>query len=383
MAKFLTQKRNDTMKQFCKRPVYLGTVLFMLLTIMGCDASHKTGFDVTTKPTPTIMPTTMITKNQHFSELRNIIENVAAADDYRYSVTDDTKKRMDGVKIIPDGKGKYLAIYHTDINGTYHASIADSSDLLHWTFQKELGINASQPYISALDNGGYVVAWEQEDPIIPPSETSKHYIAFKYYASHSDLFSGITSRTKETTPTLSQCMNSAPAEGTPNIFSVNLAPDIDHSTIDVGGHYYDKCSVDRQMRGTLTNFTSWQATPQEQIDQAVNVKGKIGDRDFVTYKNDQFLLIEGQIDSSEAQGETDGAKLFRCFLYDYHTKAAELLNFRTHRGNKICANPTITNLTAPNGKPAILVTVFIHTGKIDKNPEEAYELIYYKTYSNS
>ena len=52
---------------------------------------------------------------------------------------------------------------------------------------------------------------------------------------------------------------SACNEGTPNIYSVSLTPDIDHSIIDVGFHYQRNCDLDRQARGRLTNFTSWTA----------------------------------------------------------------------------------------------------------------------------
>ena len=51
--------------------------------------------------------------------------------------------------------------------------------------------------------------------------------------------------------TLSPC-----AEGTPNIFSVT------DNVIDIGFHFYDNCIVDRQARGTLTDFNVWQAAPE-------------------------------------------------------------------------------------------------------------------------
>jgi hypothetical protein len=47
------------------------------------------------------------------------------------------------------------------------------------------------------------------------------------------------------------------AEGTPNIYSVALNPDIAHSRIELGGHYFANCDADRRMRVTLTDFSTF------------------------------------------------------------------------------------------------------------------------------
>src|SRR2546428_475820 len=61
--------------------------------------------------------------------------------------------------------------------------------------------------------------------------------------------------------TLSPCH-----EGTPNIYAATLNPDIRHSVINVGFHYHRDCQLDQEARGTLTNFSTWTA----QADSNVN-----------------------------------------------------------------------------------------------------------------
>jgi hypothetical protein len=267
---------------------------------------------------------------------------------------------MDTAKIIEDPDGGYVAIYHSHIDGAFRVSIATSTDLLDWTFEQELGVDASQPTLLALPDGGFVVAWEQE-----PS----NHLAFRYYGSRADLMDGMVSRSFDAPRTLSNC-----AEGTPNIYSVAMSPDIDHSIIDVGAHYYSNCDRDLQQRGTLNNFESWDAEAQNELNAALmqlGVEGSIGDRDAVLYEGYLYGLIEGQF----ARGDW---ATWRPFLYDYQTGDVEQLNIVTHGGSTAFTNPTITNLRTSDGENALVVTLFVPNE--GAAPGESGELIYYKTY---
>ena len=111
----------------------------------------------------------------------------------------------------------------------------------------------------------------------------------RHYANLSALLAGTFNRERTIPRSPSACN-----EGTPNIHSVSLTPDIDHSIIDVGLHYQRNCDLDRQARGRLTNFTSWTAAPDPGADdrliaataaQGRVVNGNIGDRDTVTFDN--------------------------------------------------------------------------------------------------
>jgi hypothetical protein len=292
--------------------------------------------------------------------LRGYIENVAQANARRYGTTDSAGRTMDTAKIIADPAGGYLAVYHTMISGAFHVGLATSTDLINWTFQYDLGSRASQPVITALPNGGFVLAWEQEP---------NNHLAFRYYSSRANLLSGTVAKSFDAPRKLSPC-----AEGTPNIYSVTLNPDIDHSTIDIGHHYYWNCDRDRQARGQLTNFDSWTRSAQPSYDDALlrwKVGGNIGDREALSFKGYQFDVIEGQFTKGDFGS-------WRTFLYDHQTGIADQTNIRTEGGSTAFANPSITSLKAPDGRMALVMTLFIPSE--GAAPGESGELIYYRTY---
>ena len=288
----------------------------------------------------------------------HIVQQVTKASARVYHARDSAGHGMDTAKIIMDPAGGYLAVSHTREGSSFHVNLATSSDLIQWTFQTDLGSDASQPYITSLSDGGFLVAWEQ---------TPHNHLRFNYYASRDDLFAGQSSRIFDAPMTLSTC-----AEGTPSIYSAELDPDIDHSTIDVGAHYFSNCIADRQQRGTLTNFNSWSTSPQTAIDDAIlfwGVQGNIGDRDATFFQHHQFGLFEGQF-------ARNNFATWRIFCYDYQTGQADLLGIRTDQGSTAFANPSVSRIRAPNGEPAILITLFLPSQ--GAKPGEAGELIYYK-----
>ncbi|MEU3980623.1 hypothetical protein AB0F77_11005 [Streptomyces sp. NPDC026672] len=295
------------------------------------------------------------------AELRGLIENVTQANARRYRATDSSGRSMDAAKIVQESPGHYLAVYHTMLSdGRFHTALSTSTDLMTWTFAHDFGAGSSQPTIARAPDGGYVMAWEQD-----PS----NHVAVRYYPSRSALLNGADTRRKDTVRTLSTC-----AEGTPNIYSIRFSPDVDHSVIDIGGHYFANCDVDRQMRGTLTNFTSWSATAQPNVDNAMlywGVRGNIGDRDQVAFRGFPFGLFEGQFTKGDFGS-------WRTFVYDYQTGNADTTAITTDRGSKAFANPSITALQAPDGRQAILVSLFLPSE--GAAPGEAGQLLYYRTF---
>lgn len=287
--------------------------------------------------------------------LKSYVENVTTADGKIYAAKDNTGKTMDCLKIIANPSGGYIGVYHTMIADTFKTNVASSADLLHWTWIRELAGSvtggASQPTIAATAEGGFVMVWEQEPG---------NHLKFSYFNSWNDLKNGTVAKTFEAPHTLSTC-----AEGTPNIYSASS------TSVDVGFHYWSNCDVDRQARGT-TNWSSWSAAPQQQIDNAIlayGVHGNIGDRDgYLSFQNFNFGLIEGQ-------GTKGDFGTWRCYLYDYQTGNADKLTIHTDGGSQAFANPTITRLTI-DGQDAIVVTQFIPSQLA--GPGEAGELIYYK-----
>ncbi|MCW3465998.1 hypothetical protein [Chitinophaga nivalis] len=289
--------------------------------------------------------------------LRGYIEQVKLSDARRYDAKDNAGHNMDCAKIIANPAGGYIAVYHTYVNGEAKVNLATSTDILNWTWVRELaGSNtgsASQPDIAVAADGGFVMVWEQE-----PS----NHLKFTYFSSWNNLKNGVVSKSFDAPRTLSSC-----AEGTPNIYYASS------TRVETGHHYYANCDTDRQARGILTNFRTWTTQRQPDFDNALlywGVKGNIGDRDVTTFNGYQFGVIEGQY----LKGDFGS---WRTFLYDYQTGNADTLHIITDHGSKAFANPTITRLQI-GGQPAILVTLFI-PGK-GAAPGEAGELIYYKKY---
>ena len=293
--------------------------------------------------------------------LHSLIGEVTAADARRYGARDDAGREMHCAKIVQDTDGGYLAMYHSGLgDGRFHVSLATSSDLLTWHHERDFGPGGSQPTLVPVAGGGYLAAWEQ-DP--------KNHIALRYFDSRDALFGGPALRSFDARRRLSRC-----AEGTPNIYSVELAPDIDHSVITLGGHYWWRCDVDRQLRATLTNFKRWRAQRQPEFDAALlhwQVGGNIGGRDPVTFLGHSYAVIE-------AQHVKNDFGSWRTYVYDYATGEAEPVRIRTDRGSTAFANPHVTALTAPDGRRALAVSLFI-PGEGAAHGEGG-QLIYWRTY---
>ncbi|MCL5028194.1 MAG: hypothetical protein M1480_04135 [Bacteroidetes bacterium] len=300
------------------------------------------------------------------TQLRALIDNVKGASMRVYAVHDNVGHSMDCVKIIdnPYVSGQFIGVYHTLYNNVFKVNLATSTDLINWTWIRELAGSlpsgpASQPTIAYdATDGGFMMAWEQENP-----GGGGNHVKVVYFSSWSNLQNGVVSKSYDCPQTLSTC-----AEGTPNFYSASIA------SCDIGHHYYSNCTVDRQARGTLTNFNSWSTSKQNNVDNAMlywGVKGNIGDRDgYANFLGYNFGLFEGQYTPNDFSS-------WRVFLYDYQTGNADTTVIQTDAGSFAFANPTITEITI-NGYRANLVTLFIPSQGAKGN--EAGELIYYTYY---
>ncbi|KAJ6493268.1 hypothetical protein C8R45DRAFT_184913 [Mycena sanguinolenta] len=301
--------------------------------------------------------------------LLSLISDVTAADAAIYDAKDNLGHSMDTAKIIQAPEGDYLAVYHTllDADHQFHSSVATSKDLRTFTWAAGFGAGTSQPTIFAVDGGsaGYVVAWEQEPT---------NHIAVRYFPDRHHLLEGNATRAFNAPQTLSRC-----AEGTPSIHSIELRPDIDHNVIHIGGHYFRDCRVDRQQRGTLTNFTTWVTEPQPELDAALEawgVAGNIGGRDPLlafSAKEDEsrFQLMEGQSTFGDFGS-------WRVYLHDSSTSTAVRVDIGTAKGSTAFANPSISRIISPQGREAIVVGLFIPSEGAAEG--EAGQLIYYREY---
>jgi hypothetical protein len=318
------------------------------------------------------------------SELKAIVQDVTAANAYKYGAKDNLNNSMDTVKIIENSTAagdpnRYLAVYHVLSGAVFDLKLATSSDLINWTYKKDLDTDAHQPAIAKLSDGSFVVVYE----IGPTSActgtggSGNNCLKFRHYANFTALLAGTYDKQLQVPRTLSNC-----AEGTPHIHSATLNPDINNSVIDVRYHYFRDCNVDRQAKGTLTNFSSWSGQADANLNTlfesltSPSIGGHVGDRDHMVYKGVDFNLHEAQITKGDFC-------TWRPYLYNYSSDEVIKLTVNTHSGRSAFANPSFTNLTLPNGKNGIVVSYFIPSSNAAgpcPGSDPAGQLIFYKEY---
>jgi len=266
---------------------------------------------------------------------------VRAATAFRYDAHDSLGNRMDTAKVIASPTGGYLAVYHS--GQTCH--LATSTDLMEWTHRAVIDQPATQPTIAATGGGGLLTAAEFNDG-------HGGQLRIRYWPSLDALLAGRPAREFLAPRILSACN-----EGTPSIRQLSR----DASRIELGLHYHRDCQVDRQARGTLTGFRTWTAATDPQLDAAVEqaaaaageqIGGNIGDRDHLRYRGRDYDLVE-------AQSRRGDFGSWRVYLYDRAAGTAERLEVVTHGGSTAFANPTATMLGDPEGRDALMVTLFV------------------------
>ena len=302
-------------------------------------------------------------------ELVALLEDVAGATGSRYQAHDELGVGLDTAKIIPNPQGGYLAVYHHLLNNSFQVRLARSVNLLDWTYVATLEANASQPTVEKLSDGSFLVAYEKKGSGTT-CRGSGSCLGFEHYASAAALLAASPGRTVTVNRTLSSCN-----EGTPNIYAATLNPDLDHSIINVGFHYFSGCNVDRQAVGTLTNFASWKTQADAKLNTLFTnlgtVKGNVGDRDAFFYQGKPYSLVEGQDTKNDYS-------TWHPYLYDRTANSLTRLGLRTDQGSTSFGNPTFTDLILPDGQRGFVATQFIFSE--GAKPGEAGPLVYYQRY---
>jgi Bacterial Ig domain len=304
-------------------------------------------------------------------ELVSLLEDVTAADARQYRTTDDHNVGMDTAKIIANPQGGYLAVYHHLINNAFQVRLATSNDVLDWNYVATLENGASQPTVAALSDNSFVVGYEKAGSGTN-CRGSGSCLAFEHYRDAAALFGNSSDKKVVLNRTLSSCN-----EGTPNIYAATLNPDVNHSIINVGFHYFSGCNVDRQAKGTLTNFTTWKVQTDSNLNTLFTnlgtINGNVGDRDAFFYQGRPYSLVE-------AQSTKNDFGSWRPYLFDRTSNSLRSLTLGTDGGSTSFGNPTYTDLVLPNGTRGFIATQFIFSE--GAAPGEAGPLFYYRTYPN-
>jgi hypothetical protein len=294
------------------------------------------------------------------TRLAGLIGDVRAASAFRYDAHDSAGNRMDTAKIIPSPAGGYLAVYH---HGEV-CHLATSTDLMTWTHRAVIDEPATQPTIASTGDGGLLTAAEFNDG-------HGGRLRIRHWTSLDALLAGHPAQEFLAPRTLSACN-----EGTPSIRRIHLDADLGASRIELGFHYHRDCRVDRQALGTLSGFETWSAARHPQLDAAIaraaaavgeQIHGNIGDRDHLRYLDKDYDLVE-------AQGRRSDFATWRVYLYDRAAGTAQRLDIATHGGSTAFANPTASVLRDPQGRDALMMTMFLPME--GAAPREAGSLLY-------
>ncbi len=322
--------------------------------------------------------------------LRAVLEDVPAATHHRYDAKDDRGLPLEALDVIQTPSG-YLGISHAVVAGRFELNISTSKNLLDWDQRAALDTDASQGAIAAVGNG-FIVAYEKAStlslvPRIPlPPELAvlqglvdRINLRLRYYPSLERLLAGNHSRQFTAPLTLS-----GHAEGTPHFISAVLSPDLRHSRIELGFHYFEDIDgdgfpdVDRQASATLTGWRSWRTRDEPALNQSflsltelhegfsAPPAGNIGDRSEVRLGGQRLLVHEAQYTRNDFGS-------WRLFLRDVAAGTLRALRVRTHGGSRAFGNASVARITAPSGRPATLFTAFLFSE--GAAPGEAGELI--------
>ena len=325
--------------------------------------------------------------------VRSAVEQVPSdAGHVRFGARDSSGTPLEGLKVIQTN-GRNVGVYHAQSAGRFTLYVGTSADLLHWTKTATLDTDASQGTLASRPDGGYVVAYEWSvPPVLEPLHTALNAltsarsdrirIRFRYYETLDRLLGGQISR--EFTAPRGLSMS---AVGTPSIMSVAETPDLSNSRIEVGLHYRADTDGngypddDRQGTAELTNFSSWRPRVAERLNAAFESttrlhrpyskapRGSFGDRDEITFDGVPMQLYEVQYRRNDFGS-------WRLFLRDRRSGALTAVRVATPGGSTSFGNPTVTELVAPSGRRALMVTMFVFSEGAASG--EAGSLIFYR-----
>jgi hypothetical protein len=274
---------------------------------------------------------------------------------------DSAGHRMDTLKVIePTGieGGRYLAVYYdTDsFTGGYDVMLAESSDLMNWTYVTTLDYNASQPYLAQATGGSFVLAEEHNGPVV----VGTSYLKFYHFDTFADLVADNpdASYNPQTNGIGTNVIfDGDRTEGTPDIHGLSA----DGYTVDFGFHWNDG-SLDREAYGHLSglNTPSPNLTPVKDTvrDDSVTARGypeTHGDRDDIVWHGYRFSLQEAELPDTQVPTFQN----FRYVLYDYQTHQTYAVPLDLHG---LCnGNPSITLLHDPSNALVLAIGVFSFT----------------------
>jgi hypothetical protein len=216
-----------------------------------------------------------------------------------FNTRDNLGESMSVLDIVPSPTGGYLGVYHTQVAppgrpalADFKISIARSTDLIHWTRVAVLDpTGASMPTLRAIPGqSGFLLAYEKR------IRDGGDVIRLRYYPSLYWLLAGDYAAQRDLPRLFSPYNN-----GTPTIEWIHWHGGLRRSAIGLGFHYQSvpggQRGPDREATGTVHEFRTWSARPDQSMDNALDREGLIGShgdwRGF-SFDGEDWRLYEAQ-----------------------------------------------------------------------------------------
>jgi calcineurin-like phosphoesterase family protein len=306
-------------------------------------------------------------------ELADYVADVPGATGYRYDLHDNRGVPMTGLKVAPNPAGGYLGVYQRTVGGSAFVELATSGDLASWTFVRDLGSNGGNPTIMRLGfptDQSFILAYQRTAGCTGTGGSTSGCLQIARYTDLNSLLSGSPTQSFNAPRTLSNC-----AEGTPALVSASLDA-LSRLVLNLSFHYMRDCSVMRQAKGKLVDFSTWSAQPDTGLNTLFEsatptVGGHVRDRDFRRFRGLNFNLHEAQLSLNDPSS-------WRAWLYDWQANSLANLAVRTHGGSTSLTSPALTSIQNADGSGRLVVTYYVNSQ--GAAPGEAGELLFWRDY---
>lgn len=262
------------------------------------------------------------------------------ADIVIWQAKDDQGRGMDCLKVEQAARDLYIGVHHRLKDKDFELCLVESKDLKSWRHQRVIAFKGHQGTLTRV-GARWLLAWEQ-------TNSNGNHVRLEAFSSLENLRKGVVEKSADIERTLSPR-----AEGTPSIESVSFNRGWERSTIRIGFHYWRDADVDRQATGTLSGFKEWSASPVDTVNKDLEpiYRGNIGDRDTANFGPYAISLMEGQL----TKGHWSSWRI----LARVGQGKFNPLDIKTPGGSTSFANPTITSVNLPDGRPGAIVTLFL------------------------
>ena len=128
------------------------------------------------------------------------------------------------------------------------------------------------------------------------------------------------------------------------------------------------------LMNSMDNGKTWSNSRDTTMNNTITNAGgtgKIGDREVFKVGSTVYEVVEAQIGPAGNYYDT-----WRLFLVNKTTSTAQQLNPLLAGGAKSLGNPTLTFVTLPNGKPALVFTYFIFSVNNGTTPPGGHIYVY-------